>query len=540
MNNKIELECENMTNKPMNVLWISLEDTSPRFGCYGDPVARTPNIDRLASEGCIYPNTFATAGVCAPSRCSVITGMYSTFIGGHHMRTTHTNSDTPELPTPYEIVPPHYVKVFTEYLRAHGYFCTNNLKTDYQFQPPLTAWDQCGPEGHWRNRKEDQPFFAVFNTTVTHESGMWPKQNETLVTNPSDVNLPPYLPNTPKVRETLARHYDNLAQADAYVGNLLQQLEEDGLADRTIVMLWSDHGEGLPRAKRWTYDQSIRVPLIVRWPGHIRPGTTNNRLVSLVDLAPTVMNLVGIRPPTHLQGQDFLTEDSEERKYVFATRDRYDESYDMVRAVRDKRYKYIRNYVPNQSYQLWIPYLYNHPIQQELWRLHEEGKLAGTAARFFDSVRPAEELYDCESDPFEQLNLAEDPAFSKELHRFREVLEHWRKTYDRFGDVEEAEMVAQMWPNGMQPETAKPRFLRIHEGIATSHALEEGVVERPTFVQLHCSTQGASIAYKLHDDDDLWNLYTGPIRVNEQMTQIRAKAIRIGYKESVETKLDFM
>ncbi len=457
------------------------------------------------------------------------------------MRTTHTNLDTPELPTPYEIVPPPYVKVFTEYLRAQGYYCTNNVKTDYQFKPPITAWDECGPEGHWRNRSADQPFFAVFNTTVTHESKMWPKEDEELKTKPAEVVLPPYLPDTLKAREAVARHYDNIAEADAYVGAILQQLEEDGLSDNTVVMLWSDHGEGLPRAKRWTYDAGIRVPLIVRWPGHILPGTVDDQLVSLVDLAPTVLHLADARPPAHLQGRHFLSDNPNKRSYVFATRDRYDESYDMVRAVRDKRYKYIRNYEPNLSYQLWIPYLNQHPIQMELWRLLEEGKLEGTAARFFGSGRPVEELYDCELDPYEQANLAHLPEYTEELHRMREALEQWRAAYDRFGEVPETEMVAQMWPNGLQPHTAKPRFIRIDAGSSASHALEEGTIPRPALLQLHCSTQGASIAYKLHDDGDTgWSLYTGPIRVPEGATQIRARAIRIGYIESAETTLQFV
>ncbi|MEK3883258.1 sulfatase-like hydrolase/transferase [Paenibacillus sp. PL2-23] len=527
-----------MNQKPLNILWISLEDTSPRFGCYGDAVARTPHIDQLSREGCRYPNTFATAGVCAPSRCAVITGMYSTYVGGQHMRTTHTNQDTPELPTPYEIVPPSYVKVFSEYLRAQGYYCTNNLKTDYQFKPPFTAWDECGPDGHWRNRGANQPFFAVFNTTVTHESKMWPREEEELKTNPDEVALPPYLPDTLLVREAIARHYDNLSLADDYVGKLLQQLEEDGLSENTVVMLWSDHGEGLPRAKRWTYDAGIRVPLIVRWPGRIQPGTVNERLVSLIDLAPTVLELANLQIPAHLQGKSFLHK-GEERAYIYAARDRYDESYDMVRAVRDKQYKYIRNYYPTQSYQLWIPFLNQHPIQRELWRLHEEGKLEGLAAQFVGNGRPVEELYDCQGDPYEQHNLANKPEYSKELQRMREALEQWRTKYDRLAEVPETEMVAQMWPSGKQPQTAKPRFVTVSGGICASELIENGTVSRPALVQIHCSTQGASIAYKLNDNTPQWSLYTGAIRITEDVKRLRAKAIRIGYQESVETVLGF-
>jgi len=288
-----------MSGRP-NILWISLEDTSPRFGCYGDPIARTPNIDRLAAGGQRFPHAFSTAGVCAPSRSAIITGMYQIAIGTHHMRTTHTNPHTPELPTPYSAVPPPYVRTFTEYLRGAGYFCTNNQKTDYQFAPPLTAWDECNDTAHWRHRDKNQPFFAVFNPTVTHESGMWPREDRPLQTDPEKVQLPPYLPDTPKARQALARHYDNLAQADRQVGEILGQLEEDGLAADTIVFLWSDHGEGLPRGKRWPYDAGIRIPLIVRWPGQLEPGSVSENLVSLIDLGPTVLSLAGIEIPQHM------------------------------------------------------------------------------------------------------------------------------------------------------------------------------------------------------------------------------------------------
>ena len=348
-----------------NFLWISLEDTSPRFGCYGDTVARTPHLDKLAGEGRLYTKAFSTAGVCAPSRSAIITGLYQTSMGTHHMRTSHTNPNAPELPTPYSAVPPHYVKTFTEYLRAAGYFCTNNSKTDYQFAPPFTAWDELGTHGHWRNREnQDQPFFAVFNPTLTHESGMWEKEHARSdaaymghgrtgdrITDPGDVELPPYIPDTPRCREALAKQYDNLAQSDKIVGDILAQLEEDGLTDSTIVFIWSDHGEGLPRGKRWPYDRGINVPLIVRWPANIEPGKVSTDLVSMIDLGPTLLSLADVPVPRHMQGQPFLGERSIKREYVYAARDRHDEAYDMVRAVRD-RSRYWRNnsYVIGLSY----------------------------------------------------------------------------------------------------------------------------------------------------------------------------------------------
>ena len=529
----------NRTDRP-NILWISLEDTTPRFGCYGDPLARTPNIDRLAAGGCRFPNAFSTAGVCAPSRSAIITGMYQTSIGTHHMRTGHTNRNTPDMPTPYSAVPPPYVKTFTEYLRAAGYYCTNNSKTDYQFTPPITAWDDNSNQGHWRNRENGQPFFSVFNPTVTHESGMWEKPDRplTTTTNPDDVKLPPYLPDTPKARQALARQYDNLATADARVGELLDQLEEDGLYDNTIVFLWSDHGEGLPRGKRWPYDAGIRIPLIVRWHKVIDPDSTSDQLVSLIDLGPTVLSLCGVQAPQHLQGQPFLGPQTVERDYIFATRDRYDESYDMIRAVRNKKYKYIRNYYPEKPYLLWIPYRNRHPVMQEMWRLYAEGKLEGDQLTMFRS-RPTEELYDVENDKYELNNLAEDRGHANVLERMRNVLLEWQSEFGDMGDISEEQMVAKWYPNSTQPQTASPIFIPINSSNPGREPTEgNGEWEGPLLLQLHCSTQGASIAYTTEQGEDVrWKLYTEPLRLPKGETTVRTKAIRIGYKESDENIL---
>ena len=525
-----------------NILWISLEDTTPRFGCYGDLIARTPNIDRLAASGCRFPNAFSTAGVCAPSRSAIITGMYQTSIGTHHMRTAHTNHNTPDMPTPYSAVPPPYVKTFTEYLRAAGYYCTNNNKTDYQFTPPVTAWDDNSNKGHWRNRAEGQPFFSVFNPTVTHESGMWERDDRplTTTTNPDDVELPPYLPDTPKARTALARQYDNLATSDARVGELLDQLEEDGLAENTIVFIWSDHGEGLPRGKRWPYDAGIRIPLIVRWNGELNAGSESDQLVSLIDLGPTVLSLCGVQAPQHLQGQPFLGPQTVERDYIFATRDRYDESYDMIRAVRDKKYKYIRNYYPEKPYLLWIPYRNRHPVMQEMWRLYAEDKLEGDQLVMFQSPRPVEELYDVENDKFELNNLAEDAGHANVLERMRGTLAQWQSEFGDMGDIPEEQMVAKWYPNGTQPQTASPIFIPINESNpGREPALEDGEWKAPLLLQLHCSTQGASIAYTTELGEDVhWQLYTEPLRLPKGKTTVRSKAIRIGYKESDEKSLN--
>ena len=252
-----------------NIVWISNEDMSPHLGAYGDPLARTPVLDRFAKESIRYTHAFTTAPVCAPSRAAIITGMYQTTIGAQHMRTTEDR--VPELPGPYLAVPPFYVRAFPEYLRAAGYYTSNRAKTDYQFGVPFTIWDDLGPNAHWRNRTDKtQPFFSVFNLEVTHESQIFPsspaRKGKPLVTDPARVPVPPYYPDTPAIRQELARMYDNIADMDGQVGEILKQLEADGLSDNTVVFYWSDHGDGVPRSKRSLYDSGLRVPLMIRWP----------------------------------------------------------------------------------------------------------------------------------------------------------------------------------------------------------------------------------------------------------------------------------
>ncbi|MFP4113916.1 MAG: sulfatase [Spirochaetota bacterium] len=576
-----------------NFLWISFEDTNPFYGCYGDPTAKTPSLDRLATEGCVFTNCYSTAGVCAPARSAIITGMYPISIGTHHMRTTHTDPAAPDLPTPYSAVVPHYVRCFTEYLRAAGYYCTNNAKTDYQFDPPITAWDELSETAHWRNRPNpEQPFFAVFNPMRTHESGMWKERRPEVEIDPATVRVPPYFPDTPRVRESLAKMHGNIARSDAELGELLAQLEEDGLAENTIVMHWSDHGP-LPRGKRWPYDSGIRVPLIVRWPraagnpgrastmdalggtatvnaagGHLPvsehadgalpgpragrsagerplggsatgplrgfdPGDVADTLVSTVDLGPTLLSLAGPALPRHLQGRVFLGPDAERgRDYVFASRDRYDTSYDRIRACRDRRYKYIRHYYRHEPYLQWIPYRNEHPIVRELLDAYRNGRLEGAHLALFRD-RPAEELYDTAVDPYELANLADDPDHRETLERMRAATDQWIAEVGDYGEMSEREMVARWYPNGEQPVTAAPIFLPIADGAFAQEAITTASLTGPALVQLHCSTQGASIAYRFADDPtERWRLYSSPFRLEPGRTTISARAQRIGYAPS--------
>jgi arylsulfatase A-like enzyme len=530
-----------------NILFISNEDMSPHLGAYGDPVARTPNLDRLATESLRFTSAFTTAPVCAPSRAAIITGMYQNAIGAQHMRTSF--GAVAEAPGPYEAVPPFYVKAFPEYLRAAGYWTSNNVKTDYQFGNPFTIWDAISDTSDWRQRSDkDQPFFSVINLVVTHESRTFPdspaRRGKPLVTDPAKVQVPPYYPDTPKVRENLAQWYDNIAAMDTQVGEILRQLEEDGLADSTIVFFWSDHGDGLPRGKRELYDSGLRSILMVRWPKGLgpapfQPGTASDELVSFIDLAPTVLSLAGVTIPGHMQGRVLLgPQATPASEYVFAARDRMDVEYDMRRSARDGRWLYIRNFEPELPYVGFVPYRNESPIMQELLRLQAEGKLTGPAALWLRSHRPAAELYDTRADPYQVRDRAGDPAQRATLARMRRAVAEWMDRIDDQGLVDEPAMVQRMWPGGVQPATAAPyvfaRGSRNWQRPARDSVL---VLDGPAEVEIYDPTQGATIGYTTDAGPDArWKLYTGPFRVQGTAT-IRARAIRYGYRESPETRI---
>lgn len=428
-----------------NILWITYEDNSPNLGCYGDEYALTPNIDRLAAEGVRFTHAFATSGVCAPSRSCLITGVYPSSMGTQFMRCTG------ELP--------EFIRGFPEYLRRAGYHCTNNSKTDYNFKHSKETWDESSGRAHWRKRpRTDQPFFSVFNLTVTHESrtrlrgkayeratkDLTPDQRR----NPAKAVLPPYYPDTPEARRDWANNAELVTVMDGMAGNLLKQLEEDGLAEKTIVFVFSDHGVGLPRAKRWIYDSGIHVPLIIRIPEQFqhaapewKPGTVTDRLVSFVDMAPTVLSLAGIEIPSHMQGRAFLgPQAGEPREYIYAIRDRMDERYDVIRAVRDHRFKYIRNYMPHKPYAQFLDYAERGPTLQSIRALHEAGRLSGPPALFLRPEKPVEELYDTKNDPHEIHNLADDPQYRDHLERLRRVHREWMNETRDLGLIPEPDL----------------------------------------------------------------------------------------------------
>lgn len=504
-----------------NVLWIVADDMSFEIGAFGDSLARTPNLDRLAREGVRYPNAFATAGVCSPSRASLVTGMYATSIGAHHMRSIVGG---------YHPVPPPDVKTFTEHLRAAGYYASSLGKLDYQFSgvvdgAPLTNWDDAN--GDWHGRAPGQPFFAHVTFTDTHESQLFGV--EPVTTDPASVSVPPYYPDTELVRRDFARFYDNVASLDAKVGRLLDMLDEEGLAGNTVVLFFPDNGRPLPRDKRWMYDGGIHEPLIVRWPGHLEPGTVDEQLVSYVDFAPTALALAGVPVPSYMQGRVFLGPNADpEPEFVFAAQDRIDEATDRIRAVRDKRFKYLRNYRPDTPYGQSNAFRDNLATMQEIFRLHDAGLLLPPADWYYRATKPLEELYDTQSDPFELDDLAARPEHQERLARMRAAHEQWLADTGDLGAIPESELAERFWPGGVQPVTPPP-------SIAPAGGASDGPVE----VTLRSDVEGASLAYTTDPGDDAhWLLYAHPITLDASAT-LRARAVRYGWADSVDARATF-
>ncbi|HUQ70443.1 MAG TPA: sulfatase-like hydrolase/transferase, partial [Planctomycetaceae bacterium] len=520
-----------------NVLWISTEDISPDLGCYGDAYAVTPNIDKFATQAVRYNACFTHAGVCAPSRSGLITGMYPPSIGTQHMRCKG--------------VPPADVRCFTEYLRIAGYYCTNNSKTDYQFDPPLTAWNESSGKADWRGRKPGQPFFSVINFTTTHESQIRDPSAQTkkLVAalpesakhDPAKAVVPPYYPDTPIVRRDLANYADNITAMDGQFAEVLAKLEADGLADDTIVWFWGDHGRGMSRCKRWLYDSGTRTPLLIhvpeKWRTKVRPddpaawspGTVNNDLVAFVDFAPTMLSLCGIPLPKHFQGQAFLGSDRQPpRQYVYGHRDRMDETYDLIRMVRDGRFKYLRNFMLDVSYSQDIAYMNEMPTMKEMRRLHAAGELTGPPALWFRPTKPVEELFDTEADPHEINNLAGDPKYKDVLERMRTECRRWMSSIGDTGLIPEPEFDELKRPGGEWQRAEPPQIAETSPKDAT--------IPQPISIRLSSPLPGSRFVYSLakgstDGSQPDWVLYNEAFLVPVE-TQIRAKAVRIGYRDS--------
>jgi arylsulfatase A-like enzyme len=410
-----------------NLLWISCEDTSPWFGFCGEPYARTPNLDSLAQSGVHYTNVFAPAPVCSPCRYAIITGTYATSYGTQRLRSQFAVPDT--------------ISGFPSHLRQAGYYCANNVKTDYNTRAEqriiAESWNDSSAKAHWRNRRPGQPFFAVFNLMETHQGQIFestpPKLDPVERHDPAKAPLPPYYPDTPTARATMARVHDCITAMDARVGKILAELQQEGLQDDTIVFFWPDHGQGIPRGKRTLWDSGLKVPLVIYFPPKYRhlapsaPGGTCDRLVSLMDLGPTLLNLIGLPIPVHMQGRPFLGgAAAAPREYVFSARDRVDEVSELSRSIRDQRYLYVRNFLPDLSWNQPENFSDQLALRREIAHLAAAGRLNAVQLTYAGPRKPAEELYDTAQDPWQVKNLANDPAHRATLERLRRALRRWQ------------------------------------------------------------------------------------------------------------------
>jgi uncharacterized sulfatase len=417
-----------------NILWITCEDTGPHLGCYGDRDAVTPNLDALAAGGLRFRRAWSTAPVCAPARTAIISGLYPSATGSEHMRS---------------LVPmPSGTRMFPQILRESGYYCSNNSKEDYNLEKAADVWDESSVRAHWRNRRAGQPFFAVFNFTETHES-MTRRRPHQAVHDPGRVRVPGYMPDTPEARVGWAQYHDQVSVVDGRVGVVLRELEDAGLAEDTVVFFFGDHGAGLPRNKRSACDSGLRVPLIVRFPAkwrHLAPadyeeGGESRRLVSFVDLAPTVLSLAGIQPPGWLHGRAWCGAHAVEGPaFLHGLRGRMDERLDLVRSVTDGRYVYVRNYHPDLPHGQHVEYLFETPMTVAWKARYDAGGLPEVQRAYWERRAP-EELYDLEADPDETVNLAGRREARAVLNRLRAAHREHSLAVGDLGLLPEAEML---------------------------------------------------------------------------------------------------
>lgn len=441
MTKKILLACLWVTGSVLNasaadhphILWLTSEDHGPEMGCYGDALAVTPNVDGLARKGMLFDLAWSCAPVCAPARTCIITGMYPPSIGGQHMRSM--------------VSLPDEMQFYPWYLKKAGYYTSNNSKQDYNVNKMEQGWDASSKKAHYRDRAEDQPFFAIFNVTVSHESKIR-KRPHAQTLDPAKIRVPAYHPDNAESRQDWAQYYDIVSQADAMAGQRLAELARAGLTDDTIVFYYGDHGSGMARSKRWPYNSGLSVPMVVYFPEkwkHLAPreykmGGKSDRLVNFVDLAPTVLSLAGIEPPDHMQGHAFAGQYQQGKpKYMFGFRDRMDERYDFIRTVTDGRYQYIRNFNPHFIYGQYVAYNFVTPSTAAWKRDYLAGKLDEAQSAYWN-LKPAEELYDLQADPDQVNNLADSEGYQAILKELQGALYHWCAEIRDVGFLPEGEI----------------------------------------------------------------------------------------------------
>ena len=522
------------TSRP-NILMVVCEDISPYLGCYGDRVAVTPRLDFFSEEGILHTHMFTSVGVSAPSRYSLITGRYASTDGANYMRVNYFNKE-------FSTVPPSGVKCYTEFLRQQGYYCTNNAKTDYQFAVPVAAWDEQGEKAHWKHAPVDQPFFAVFNLNITHESQIWKNTHLPLSVSPDSVQLPPYYPDNAIVRHDHAVLYTNIAKMDTQFGQLLDELERSGRADHTIVIFYSDNGGPLPRAKREIMDSGTRVPFMIRFPNRYGAGAKNDALNMFVDIPATVLALAGIQVPAYMhgrpmyEGKHIVSENSsttplkadvwrhskKRRKFVFGATDRFDEQVEKRASIRTERYLYIYNYMPSQPVYRPVDFRLSMPMMRNMLELYEAHALNAVQRRWFELPQGCEELYDCEDDPHQIHNLVGDSRYTSHLQQMRkafrkEWIEAYNQDWERFS---EADFVKKMWPDNRKPQVEPVQWSIDKNTVKLCHDLN----------RLSASYQ--LIRAREVGKNQSWKLYSTPVVLKEgEVMTVRLE--RIGYEPSL-------
>jgi arylsulfatase A-like enzyme len=437
----LNLRAQNRNDRP-NILWILGDDLGPQLGCYGHPLVHTPNADRIAAEGVRFTHCFTTAPVCSASRSAWNTGIYQTTTGTHNHRSHRTDG----------FLLPAGVRLVSHRLHDAGYFTANvtdiapglraSGKTDFNFK---TAAPFDGT--HWDQRAKGQPFFAQINFTAPHKGPMWPlARKQARLVDPEKVDLPPYYPDHPVVRDEVANYLDAVNFWDTQVGRVLDLLKAGGLLDNTLIFVFGDNGRCLLRGKQWLYDPGTHIPLLVRWPGRIQPGTVRTGLASAVDITATTIEAAGLPRPTPMHGQNLLA--GRRRPYVFTARDRCDMTVDRIRAVRDYRYKLIRNFMPDKPYTQFNQYITNsYPTQSVIADLHAAGKLGPIPSRWMAHRKPEFEFYDVLEDPHEVSNLAGDPRRREDFLRLCAVLDKWiEESQDQGRTAEPREVIEREEP----------------------------------------------------------------------------------------------
>ena len=436
-------------NQP-NIVWLVAEDQSQYFfPFYGDKSVNLPNISFLLENGIVYDNMNSPYPVCAPARSGIITGMYPSSIGTGNMR-AHSDNRIVRGKTEASLEIPYYssklaesIKPFTQILIEEGYYCTNNSKRDYNFKLRDEAWDDSSNNASWEKREEGQPFFSIFNFNITHESEIWKRDKEKLKVDPNNLTVPPVFPDDSISRHALAVNYSNLVEMDKQMGLIIKNLKDQGLYDNTYIFFYSDHGGPFPRHKRAIYETGSKVPLIVKFPTNINvKEKRNSDMLSFIDFAPTILSLAGIDIPKIYQGKAFLgnKESKKKRKYLFTASDRFDEHPDRIRAVKSKRFKYIRNYNINKPHALPIGYRNQMPLMKHLNKLNDSNMLSPEQKLWFQVPKNPEEFYDLENDPFELNNLIGDNNYSNELNNLRKQLDNWMEEINDLGHMPEKEL----------------------------------------------------------------------------------------------------